>query len=1314
MSHGTPCRAKSPSHQQLYKAHSETLSRGPTSTIPTPNSFALSRVSSARSPRNSNQLMLNSAASTRSKSSRLEDQVYVADVNPTYSITAAVRCIAPVNDRIMWTAEYSGTLCIRALPKGTPLKELPGREDSYCVSLMYLPKENVVWAGFQDGYLHVYSAKNMDLLTEVMAHAGGLHCMVEVEGFVFTGGANWKVCRWDPAKGNALLQRALHGHSGGVRCLVVYEGPTGAVLFSGSDDGTVRAWDPYDSLPDQDNPDANIHVFTGHNRSVLALAVVPHANQLWSAGEDFTVRVWDMRSLSCLAVLRGGHTAPIANLMVVESRVWSADKHGHILIWDITTRSLLQDLAKRVPYWGTRQGMILAMQKVQPITAYKVWTASSNGVMQCWNAETVPIVFDDVPISAGVLIDKNVGSMPTPVISSRKNNGAAAATMPGSESEGAVRSSALTVASPNNSRLINHHHHSGVNSSTGGGAPMAQMQQYIRSLQEELEGTKRDARLNYEKYRLEVQREIETQQLLAEENDRLRSRVSELSKCIGEAEESLSLPTQGSRSEASHHLANDDVKRLQSVLIDTQRQLEKAVERQRELEAELDQYKSASPSLRMSIVTTPSASAMRDPCRQTPRHDDAAKQPDADASNHSHIRTVSGSTAFGEAGYPTDPFNALLPILIHEGGSATHAGTPVTRTRLSRRFNGGNWQYIMEEKPHELHSTFVADCCAGLGVAPTQLQRVDLRLGSLAAEVEVVHPASVPAAELERRMRAYRFPALMQLHTSAFTAAKTAPDTAAATARDLQRKLDELQRERSAEPSPEPQHPTSVKSHHNEGGMSDAERQRLRDQSGTLRDTIQHQIKLINELKEDAKEREAKLSDALKRLGETEDKLHEAVKQGPCSAPGVPQRLTRQSTGSNTEYDNREPPTLTSTASNEQTTELAAVLLGKDVAASDAEEYVALNDYLHDQLKPMISQLKRARGELQLDNEHLKKQVEELTAKLQSQELNGRQAAGTQAPAHENSDLEQLREEYVALNDYLHDQLKPMISQLKRARGELQLDNEHLKKQVEELTAKLQSQELNGRQAAGTQAPTHESSDLEQLREEYVALNDYLHDQLKPMISQLKRTKGEAQIDLLRIQEDLKRAYEMCEKTTAALEEEHVREEKMGEAMEALRKALEAEQAKNQATGENAAGSSARGENRDTRFSALQDSEAHSGSPRESTELHRSGDHAICTPVSSNRVAEDPLDKLVALNMELSVRLADAEMVIGHLQDSLNRSASHLAAQRDEAQSLLKKIEQYQQSGSGSQGPVIVSQSASDSDIGISASLSKSPSHNRE
>jgi hypothetical protein len=1464
-------RAESPTHQQLYKRNgSPSITRRPGSITPTrhtPNSsngFALAVVPPGTSSRRGGRT-----------GAPADDMVYVADVNPVYSVTATVRAFIPVNDRIMWSAEFDGSLCVRALPKGTPLRTLPGREGTCCISLLYVPDVEQVWAGFQDGYLHVYEARTMELVTEVMGHAGGLHAMTQVEDSIFTGGADWKVCQWSFEEGSPQLLRTLHGHRGGVRSFGVYDGPTGAVLFSGSDDETIRAWDPYMSVAGgSDSEAANIHTFTGHDRAVLSLAVVSHVNQLWSGGEDMTVRVWDMQTLECLSVLRSGHTAPIANLMVVESRVWSADKHGHILLWDITTRSLLQDLADRVPYWGIGQGMILAMQKVQPTSAYKVWTAASNGVLQCWNAETIPIIFDDVPIAAGVCRHPaGAGGAQAITAGGGAVGGVAAdssvASTPNPRGADAVAAdvSALTVSTNNNSSSPAPGE---ATSSPAQTAAAARMQDYVERLQRDLQCAQRDAKLNYEKYRLEVQLEVETQQLLAQENARLRDRVAELEAMAGIPHEDVSVEPLGSVQSARHNNTQAaaqqqrsgptvaeteawraEIDELHRQLDEAHRQLDEALRslRQQQQDAGTTTQSQRDGSQRetssaIDVADLASTNAT-DPSRQFVRQDDTTKLPSVTDDNLSDSAALQGSRAARQ------PYSAILSQP-HESQWKEGA---ITRTSLDRHLTGEHWGYLLNEKPYELHSTLTADLCAGLGVAPTQLERVDVHDDDgLTVEVDVVHPVTVPSAELRRRMRDYRFPGITQMHDDAFTTSKTGPDTAEATIVDLQGQLvqlkkalesaqDELeaQQARVVEPSPEPQQPYSSSNMARPGQLvledpasttAAAEQQHLKEANAKLQDKLQDQLRTIQQLTSAVEERDNALVQAQQQIQEEQEqhaRVLRDLQQQQQQLMQTPNALRLRDSGDfqgQRLYDSAAPPAVEGTARKEtrsesgRPTELIAVPLAQEMSAAaatgaterardvtsplvsddattqrfvaqlqqalkeakeklaaletekkraDAETSAALEQLRDEnaqltwklqvqstappppssplqsqqqqQLQAKAAAAEKRSAELQRTNDTLQKKVDDLTKKMTAveQQLQAERqklaAAAAATPAAlarapqpiqssasterinntgslDNEALQQLRDDHEALKRYLRDQLKPLISRLKRARGELQLDKDRL---VQRLTAaetaaasvvasapatpaKRQGsnaaigdgkpqKEASITASRAAQPPSEDDTSVQQLREDYEALDKYLHDQLKPMISRLKRARGELQFDLSRAQDDLQHACDMYEEAAAALDEARVREEKMGETMEALRKALEAEQQKIQNTTANARLQSETPAGRPTLPAQL-----HNGTSDVASDEWNGGAAAKDSAAAAAAVAPssrgqagsnapDVVDRLAAQNLDLSVRLADAETVIAQLHSALGESAAQLTRQRDETQRLLSKINKYHQGG---------------------------------
>ncbi|CCW62956.1 unnamed protein product [Phytomonas sp. EM1] len=333
---------------------------------------------------------------------------HVADVNLTFTIDGAPRAVACVNDRIVWTADTDGGLRVRSFPKGTVLKDVAGRVGSSCSALLYVALQHQMWAAFEDGTARIYDIPTCALVNEFMVNPKSrlgkenkIHVLVELEGCVFMGCEDGCIVQRNAL--DSRLERLLRGHRGGVQALAVYVGPTGSVVFSGCSDGSVKGWDPYkneDGVDRDATADAAcIHTFRkGGARpsspalsgAIRALEVVPHTNRIWSGGDDHTVRVWNLETLRCEAVLQDAHAAPVTCLLALASRMWTGDAQGCLLLWDMASLTVLQDLSSREQL---DTGGLWFIKKMQPSMSWKVWTAGKKGGVQCWNAEASPILF---------------------------------------------------------------------------------------------------------------------------------------------------------------------------------------------------------------------------------------------------------------------------------------------------------------------------------------------------------------------------------------------------------------------------------------------------------------------------------------------------------------------------------------------------------------------------------------------------------------------------------------------------------------------------------------------------------------------------------------------------------------------------------------------------------------------------------------------------------------------------------------------------------------------------------------------------------
>jgi small GTP-binding protein len=123
---------------------------------------------------------------------------------------------------------------------------------------------------------------------------------------------------------------SLEGHSAGVRSVAVTADGRRAV--SGSDDGTVRAWDL--------GAGACAAVLEGHEGVVWGVAVTADGRRAVSGSDDETVRVWDLDARTCAAVLEG-HGGVVWGVAVTADgrRAVSGSDDGMVRVWDLDART---------------------------------------------------------------------------------------------------------------------------------------------------------------------------------------------------------------------------------------------------------------------------------------------------------------------------------------------------------------------------------------------------------------------------------------------------------------------------------------------------------------------------------------------------------------------------------------------------------------------------------------------------------------------------------------------------------------------------------------------------------------------------------------------------------------------------------------------------------------------------------------------------------------------------------------------------------------------------------------------------------------
>lgn len=217
--------------------------------------------------------------------------------------------------------------------------------------------QKTIVSGSRDGSMKVWSLPGLECVKKIDAHAQGLTAMSRFEGteFLVSAGMDnlWKI--WDVETGKMIFSKSV----GVVSCIEVLEAQArnkilweknfsmnqenkdGLHVIAAGGKKDISLW--IVDLNEMREPYA-IGTLKGHEKDIRAIMTM-NGNVLISTGNDYSIRVWDLKDFSCKKVIAKAHSNFITNLGYIENDVFvSTGCDGVIKFWNVNNGNELRSL----------------------------------------------------------------------------------------------------------------------------------------------------------------------------------------------------------------------------------------------------------------------------------------------------------------------------------------------------------------------------------------------------------------------------------------------------------------------------------------------------------------------------------------------------------------------------------------------------------------------------------------------------------------------------------------------------------------------------------------------------------------------------------------------------------------------------------------------------------------------------------------------------------------------------------------------------------------------------------------------------------
>jgi len=193
---------------------------------------------------------------------------------------------------------------------------------------------------------------------------------------VAAGTKNGAIHLWDTQ--NNWTMRSLSGHDGPV--VRVAFAPDALTLFSAGDDGTVRVWEIESGQAEK---------LSAGNKALNDLALSADGSTLAAIGEDGLVQVWNAETGQTIQSIGPNESSKLAVALSADGTIVAAGDDENIQLWDTHTGQALQKLQghweneEKQEYWLGHEKKVTALA-FGPDGTYLV-SGSAEGTILIWD-----------------------------------------------------------------------------------------------------------------------------------------------------------------------------------------------------------------------------------------------------------------------------------------------------------------------------------------------------------------------------------------------------------------------------------------------------------------------------------------------------------------------------------------------------------------------------------------------------------------------------------------------------------------------------------------------------------------------------------------------------------------------------------------------------------------------------------------------------------------------------------------------------------------------------------------------------------------